>query len=304
MLERERGKRMPVGYERAEFFRLGNGGWAEDFVQSLIADDPSILGLGELVVKEKERVQTGGGRLDFLLQDSPVTVRYEVEIQLGETNPSHIIRTIEYWDREKRSAPQFEHIAVIVAEEITSRFFNVINLFNQHIPLIAIKMTGIEIGGKRSIVFTKVLDHSKRVLEDEDAGVPETDRAWWEKKTSQASMALVDEIVAIAKRIDGTIGPRFNKGAVPLKKGGQFWRFLTIYPKKKHIRMSFPVPQSNEIDKQLSDADIDYEYNPTRNRYLLTLIPGNISKQSAVLESLISLAYEKSKEGGGEAEEE
>jgi hypothetical protein len=65
LLERERGKRMPVGYERAEFFRLGNGGWAEDFVQSLIADDPSILGLGELVVKEKERVQTGGGDLIF-----------------------------------------------------------------------------------------------------------------------------------------------------------------------------------------------------------------------------------------------
>jgi len=294
---------MPMGYEKAGLFRLGDFGWAEAFVQNLIAEDPSILGLGDLVVKEKERIQAGGGRLDFLLQDSPVTVRYEVEIQLGETNPSHIIRTIEYWDRERRNSPQLEHVAVIVAEDITSRFFNVISLFNQHIPLIAIKMSGVEIGGKRSIIFTKVLDHSKKVMEDEDADTAETDRTWWEKKTSPATMELVDEVVAIAKKIDPTIGPKFTKGAIPLKKGGEFWRFLTIYPKKKNVKMSFPMKQSDQIEAQLTDADIDFEYNPVRNRYILTLIPGNGPKQSAMLESLISMAYERSKAEGGEAEE-
>lgn len=289
---------MPAGYDKATIFRLGSNGWAEEFVQSLIADDPSILGLGDLVVKEKERIQPGGGRLDFLLQDSPVAVRYEVEIQLGDTNPSHIIRTIEYWDRERRNSPQLEHVAVIVAEEITARFFNVISLFNQHIPLIAIKMSGVEVGGKRSIVFTKVLDHSKKVQEDEDAGIPETNRSYWEEKTSQASMALVDDIVAIAKKIDASIGPRFNKGAIPLKKGGEFWRFLTLYPKKKHVRMSLPLGQSDQVESQLTEAEIDFEYDPVRNRYLLTLIPGNMTRQSSTLESLIGLAYEKRKQEG------
>ncbi len=42
---------------------------------------------------------------------------YEVEIQLDQTDPSHIIRTIEYWDIEKRRNPNYEHQAVIVAEE-------------------------------------------------------------------------------------------------------------------------------------------------------------------------------------------
>ena len=28
---------------------------------------------------------------------------------------SHIIRTIEYWDIERRRYPQYEHVAVIVA---------------------------------------------------------------------------------------------------------------------------------------------------------------------------------------------
>ena len=56
--------------------------------------------------------------------------RYEVEIQLGPTDESHIIRTIEYWEIERRRYPQYEHVAVIVAEDVTSRFLNVINLLN------------------------------------------------------------------------------------------------------------------------------------------------------------------------------
>jgi len=47
--------------------------------------------------------------------------RYEIEIQLGATDPSHIIRTIEYWDTEKERYPQYDHCAVIVAEEITGK---------------------------------------------------------------------------------------------------------------------------------------------------------------------------------------
>jgi hypothetical protein len=41
----------------------------ENWVQSLIAADPSILGLGELVLRDRERVQPKAGRLDLLLQN-------------------------------------------------------------------------------------------------------------------------------------------------------------------------------------------------------------------------------------------
>ena len=42
----------------------------EKWVQDLIADDPSILGLGDLVLRDRERRQPRAGRLDLLLQDS------------------------------------------------------------------------------------------------------------------------------------------------------------------------------------------------------------------------------------------
>jgi hypothetical protein len=106
----------------------------EKWVQDLISNDPSILGLGDLVLRDKERMQPRAGRLDLLLQDSESNRRYEIEIQLGATDETHIIRTIEYWDIERKRYPQYDHCAVLVAEDITSRFLNVISLFNGTIP--------------------------------------------------------------------------------------------------------------------------------------------------------------------------
>ena len=140
----------------------------EKWVQDLIADDPSILGLGDLVLRDKERRQPRAGRLDLLLQDSDSQRRYEVEIQLGSTDESHIIRTIEYWDIEKKRYPQYEHCAVLVAEDVTSRFLNVLSLFNGTMPFIAIQMQALQVGDNVTLVFTKVMDEFSRGLVDED----------------------------------------------------------------------------------------------------------------------------------------
>ena len=130
----------------------------EKWVQDRIFEDPSILGLGDLIVKDRERQQPKAGRLDLLLQDPDDPTRYEVEIQLGKTDASHIIRTIEYWDIEKKRFPQYEHKAVIVAEDITGRFSNVINLFNGNIPLIALQMNALKFKDFISLTFTTVID--------------------------------------------------------------------------------------------------------------------------------------------------
>jgi len=72
-----------------------NADYSERWVQDRIAEDPSILGLGDVVLKDKERNQPRAGRLDILLQQADGNRRFEVEIQLGQTDESHIIRTIE-----------------------------------------------------------------------------------------------------------------------------------------------------------------------------------------------------------------
>ena len=124
----------------------------EKWLQQRIVEDPALLGLGEVEVKDVERVQPRAGRLDLLLYDPESDTRYEVELQLGPTDESHIIRTIEYWDLERRRFPRYEHVGVIVAEDITARFFNVISLFNGFIPLVAIQVSALEVNGALTFV--------------------------------------------------------------------------------------------------------------------------------------------------------
>jgi RecB family endonuclease NucS len=72
----------------------------EKWVQFIIANNPSILGLGEILLKDIERKQLRAGRLDLLFKDKN-NRRYCVELHLGKTDESHIISTIEYRVLEK-----------------------------------------------------------------------------------------------------------------------------------------------------------------------------------------------------------
>lgn len=152
----------------------------EKWVQQRIIEDPSILGLGDVIVKDSERIQPSGGRLNILLQDPESNRRYEVELQLGKSDESHIIRTIEYWDIERKRYPQYNHCAVIIAEDITSRFLNVISLFNGYIPIIAIQVKALKIEENISLFFTTVLDVINLGTEEEEAEKEITDRKYWE----------------------------------------------------------------------------------------------------------------------------
>jgi hypothetical protein len=94
---------MSLQYLKHEKVSLkGSPDFNEKWLQEIISQDPSILGLGELILKEMEKPLTYG-RLDLLLKDDETDTRYEVEIQLGKVDESHIVRTLEYWDEERKS---------------------------------------------------------------------------------------------------------------------------------------------------------------------------------------------------------
>jgi hypothetical protein len=77
-----------------------------------------------------------------------------------------------------------------VAEDITSRFLNVISLFNGFIPLIALQLNAFTIGENVSLVFTKVLDEMRLGLVDEDEEVQAVaDRSYWESRATRNTLA-------------------------------------------------------------------------------------------------------------------
>lgn len=266
----------------------------EKWVQQLIADDPSILGLGDLVLRDKERSQPRAGRLDLLLQDPESQRRYEIEVQLGSTDESHIIRTIEYWDIEKKRYPQYEHCAVLIAEDITSRFLNVLSLFNGTIPFIALQMQAVKVGDSMTVVFTKVVDELTRGLvdEDEDSKVAPTDRAYWEKRGSKKTVDLADELLAIAKESDPTLVLNFTKFYIGTYKDGQAFNFMFIRPRKKVTNLDITIARDVSIDEGIKNAELEtLPYDERWGTYRLILSEEDIKKNTPLIKELLMMAY-------------
>jgi hypothetical protein len=270
--------------------------YSEKWVQNLIAQDPSILGLGDLVLRDQERIHPRAGRLDLLLQDPDTKRRYEVELQLGATDEAHIIRTIEYWDIERKRYPQYDHCAVLVAEDITARFLNVVSLFNGTVPLVAIQMQALQIGENVTLVFSTVMDELSRGLvdEDEDAEAAPTDRSFWESKATKATVALADQLLEIVREFDPSLELKYNKFYIGLSKDGQPFNFVTFRPKKNQINLEVKIPETDETDAKIDAAGIEtLEYNNRWGLYRLRLTKDDIKKNSETLRELIHAAYER-----------
>jgi hypothetical protein len=265
----------------------------ERWVQDRIAEDPSILGLGDVILKDKERIQPRAGRLDLLLQDADSSRRYEVEVQLGSTDESHIIRTIEYWDIERKRYPQYEHTAVIVAEDITSRFLNVVSLFNGMIPLVAIQMNALKIGNQVGLVFTTVVDQMTLGLVEEDEETQEvTDRAYWENRGSKKTVAMADSILELAKQFDDKLELKYNKFYIGMAKDGQPTNFLIFRPKKGFIRLEPRIKNSTETTERFENAGLDVmDYDSRWGRYRIRLKPGEVEKQKEILTEVVKEAF-------------
>ena len=222
----------------------------EKWVQEIIATDPQILGLGDITLRETERRQLNGGRLDLLFDDETAKIRYTVEIQLGATDETHIIRTIEYWANERSRNPHVDHIAVLVAEDITSRFLNVISLFNKSIPLIAIQLSAIEVGEAMTLNCVKVLDLSTNMgWEEDNTTTTPTDRAYWLKKGTPETVKMADQILELVHEVVGEdrLELNYNKYYIGLASGGVANNFVSMKPQKQQMVLRVRLPRTDEV---------------------------------------------------------
>jgi len=286
-----------LSFARFERISLrGSSSFTEKWVEDRIIDDPTLLGLGKLTMIQRQRSQPRAGRLDLLLQDLDSKRRYEVELQLGKLDESHLIRAVEYWDIERKRYPQYQHCAVLIAEDITSRFLNVISLFNGAIPLIALQIQAVKVGSSVSLIFTKVVDELTRGLVDgdeEDAAAP-ADRSYWEKNSSISSMTAFDNIVSLVKEIDPLITPKFNKVYIGFEKNREIVNFVTCRPQKARLKIEPRLPQSDETDALLTQSQIDgWDYDGSWGRYRLPLTGAILADKRDFVKTILKKAYDE-----------
>jgi len=283
-----------VDYSEAKYLSLkAHPEFNERWVQTRIGGNPSLLGLGDVIVKDEERRQPRAGRLDLLLQDPETTQRYEVELQLGATDESHIIRTIEYWDYERRRYPQYDHCAVIIAEDITSRFLNVIALFNGLIPLIAIQLRALQVGDRVTLVATRVMDRLDLGLDEEEETAEPADRSYWESRGSVETMKLADEMLEVVREVDPGLDLKYNRGYFGLARNGVPNNFMIMRPRRNHLGLSLRITRSEELSQRIESVGLDVlDYDMRRNRYRMRLEGHDVRTHRDFLGELVRLAFE------------
>ncbi len=219
-----------------------------------------VIGVKNLQPIQKEKKQFTGGKIDLLFADESDN-RYEVELQLGETDPSHIIRSIEYWDIERKRYPKYDHIAVLIAENITGRFFNVISLFNGAIPMIALQLTAISLPeGKIGVSLTNILDLTVNNLEEETDQYLETNRKWWEQRSNTVMMTLMDNIFKKIAHLCEGFSLKYNKFYIGLVNKDDIPKnFITFVPQKGNVILRIYCEENNNIEEKLSNNHIDID---------------------------------------------
>lgn len=239
---------------------IRNTGKDEYWLQDIIYANPEKLGLGNLIAIRKEKTQSNGGRLDILLKDPADNTMYEVEVMLGETDPSHIIRSIEYWDNEKRKYPQRQHFAVLIAESFDRRYFNVIQLLSLTVPMIAIQADLLEVGSDKILNFTKILDvYVEQEEEEESKQVTETtwsEKAEWTLETAKKHLVILSEI-------EKNIELKFTQSYVSIVINGKNYYMYDKRTKPNSV-VWFNVKEEEKVDaikNLLDEKNIVYGYN-------------------------------------------
>lgn len=263
---------------------IRNTGKDEYWLQDIIYTNPERLGLGKLVAVRKEKRQYSGGRLDILLKDPIDNTMYEVEVMLGETDPSHIIRSIEYWDNEKRRYPQRQHFAVLIAESFDRRYFNVIQLLSLNVPMIAIQADLLEVGNEKILNFTKILDVYVET-EDEEEANSVTENTWREKApwTLDAAKKHLEILLEIEKNIELKFTQSYISIVVNGKNNYQYDKRT-----KPNSVVWFNIKEEEKVDainKIFDDKNIVYNYNKYKD-FSLTYDKNFITKNQDLIKHI------------------
>lgn len=275
-------KEIPI----SETVSLKSSGLNEAWLQDQIWNNPSCLGLGDLEGVTKERVVSSGGRLDILLKNPIDDSMYEVETMLGETDPDHIVRTIEYWDLIKRKWPQRQHYAVLVAERITKRFFNVIRILSDAVPLIAIQVNVIKSPHGELLHFTKILDVYEEL---DDETITETgvyNESYWTEKSSNV-LTSAKFLLGRTSEIYDHPELKFNKNSIVISSCG--YNQMLVKPRSgKNVLVVFRFGgKQDEIRLLLEDGDL--QYTEQQGRFKIQLSPEMIVERAEMFSQIAEL---------------
>lgn len=226
-------------------------------VQNYVASHPECLAeclsidsaVPSLVLIDRERPagnNRDNGFIDLLLKDTDYGTRYIVEIQLGDVDPSHIVRTADYVEKEAKLFPGTENIGVIIAENTTTgRYAEFLQNYSKHYKLVVLQMNASELDGKIVLDFMKTLDgrdieedSALELDEDSPLGEEPVSREQYMSKYGQAVMAIVDNVLEKAVKGPSThaVEAAYKKNYIGLvSSAGKPVNWCLMWPRKTGV---------------------------------------------------------------------
>ena len=110
-------------------------GTLESVVQK-IAANPTALGLGDLEVRSSAS--------GLLLEDPAEAILYAVRVCADPVTDASIIRLVEYWAAVRREYPGRRCIAVFAAEQMSTRYRDVLAAITGAVPLLVLEMSSAD----------------------------------------------------------------------------------------------------------------------------------------------------------------
>lgn len=271
---------------------IRNAGKDEYWLQDVIYDNPKVLGLGNLIAVNKEKKQSNGGRLDILLKDPIDNSMYEVEVMLGETDPSHIIRAIEYWDNEKRKYPQRQHFCVLIAESFDRRYFNVIQLMSLNIPMIAVQADLIEVNDDKFLNFTKIIDIYCEPEEDE-SDMKQVNEATWNNDSSWTN-SNAKALHEILREKHDRINYRYTQSYISINTDGRndYWLCKRMKPSSALFFSVKDDEKAESIKNVLDNKEIEYTYNRYKE-FMISVDIDFFKRNADLIKEIHSLRHKK-----------
>jgi hypothetical protein len=285
----------------SEIVSLRSIGWDEKLVQQYLADNPEVLGrcmASDLEFVGKEIYEPRGGRLDLLFQDSKEGTRYCVELMLGALDESHFVRAIEYWDEERTKSSRYDHVAVMIAEEVAGRFSNLFALIAKTIPVVAFKVVAVRVEERVALQFIKVLDFTDHRTDQESIssvyeGVAKT-REEWVKESSKEAIKAVDEFNGYVQSIVPDLVVTHNKHHIAIGTTAQ--NFAWHRPRKKEPYSYFEVlvgrDNIDEIKRELGKIGKTYKSTYKENKLIFELHTSDLKNHLATIQKIVSFALQ------------
>lgn len=171
----------------------------ESWLENTIFEHPEILRLGNIkIIARQKRQKDGIARVDLIAQSDSNEV-FVIELMLGLPDSSHIVRTLEYWLREKRryaTKSEVDVKAVLVAEQICeSRYKDVVGFLCEKMPLIVKEVACVRIDQIVTLHCTTVFDSTDDA--QEDPSQPPVSKETWEQQypfTFEASKFVLEQV--------------------------------------------------------------------------------------------------------------